>query len=93
MVAGNNKHLRVLEAVKDGLLQTHRIAPNTKQQGILRIMGENCNGFSNQIRGNDKIAKAFDIKDDLDINCLMYCEHRLNFRHKGNKNNLKQMSQ
>jgi hypothetical protein len=92
-VAGNDKHLRVLEAVEDRLLQTHGIAPNTKQQGIFRIMGEKCNGFSNFIGGNDKIAKALDIKDNLDIDCLMYCKHRLNFRHKDNKNDLKMMFQ
>jgi hypothetical protein len=92
-VAGNDEHLRVLEAVEDGLLQTHGIAPNTKQQGIFRIMGENCNGFSNRIGGNNKIAKALDIKDNLGINCLLYCKHCLNFRHKDNKNNLKQMFQ
>jgi hypothetical protein len=91
--AGNNEHLRVLEAVEDGLLQTHGIPPNTKQQEIFRIMGESCNGFSNQIGGNNKIAKALDIKEDLDINCLMYYKHRINFRHKDNKNNLKQMFQ
>jgi hypothetical protein len=91
--AGNDKHLRVLEAVEDGLLQTHGIAPNTKQQGIFCIMGENCNGFSNQTGGNNKIAKALDIKENLDIDCLMYCKHRINFRHKDNKNNLKQMFQ
>jgi hypothetical protein len=56
-------------------------------------MGENCNGFNNRIRGNEKIAKALDIKEDLDINCLMYCKHHINFRHKDNKNNLKQMFQ
>ncbi len=56
-------------------------------------MGENCNGFSNQIGGINKIAKALDIKEDLDFNCLMYCKHRINFRHKDNKNNLKQMFQ
>jgi hypothetical protein len=56
-------------------------------------MGKNCNGFNNRIGGNDKIAKALDIKEDLDIDCLMYCEHRLNFQHKDNKNDLKQMFQ
>ena len=40
-----------------------------------------------------KIGKALDIKDDLDIDCLMYCKHRLNFKHKDNKNDLKQMFQ
>jgi len=56
-------------------------------------MGENCNGFSNRIGGNDKIAKALDIKEELDIDCLLYCEHRINFRHKDNKNDFKQMFQ
>ena len=89
----NDENKRVMEAVEEGLLQVHGTAPNTKQQGIFRILGENCNGFNNRIGGNNKIAKAMDIKKDLDIDCLLYCEHRLNFRHKDNKNNLKQMFQ
>ncbi len=35
---------QVMEAVKEGLLQIHGLTPNTKQHGIFRIMGENCNG-------------------------------------------------
>jgi hypothetical protein len=54
-------------------------------------MGENCNGFNIRIGGNEKIAKALDIKEDLDIDCLMYCKHCINCRHKDNKNDLKQM--
>ncbi len=91
--AAKDERRRVSEAVEEGLLQIHRTAPNMKQQGIFHIMGENCNGINNRISGNDKIAKAIDIREDLDINCLMYCEHRLNFKHKENKNNLKQMFQ
>jgi hypothetical protein len=70
-ITSNNKHRRVMEAVEDGLLQVQGTAPNTKQHGIFCIMGENCNGFNNRIGGNDKIAKALDIKEDLDIDCLM----------------------
>jgi len=77
-----NKQKRVMEAVQEGLLQIHGLAPNTKQQGIFQIMGENCNGLNNRIGGNKKIAKALDIKEELDIYCLLYCEHHLNFRHK-----------
>ncbi len=87
------EHARVLEAVEEGLLQTHGTAPNTKQAGIFRMLCENANGFNNRISGNHKIAKALDIKDDLDIDCLMYCEHRLNLRHKSNVNDFKQMFQ
>ena len=89
----DDENKRVMEAVEEGLLQVHGTAPNTKQQGIFRILGENCNGFNNRIGGNNKIAKALDIKEDLDIDCLLYCEHRLKFRHKDNKNDLKQMFQ
>jgi hypothetical protein len=91
--AAIDEQKRVLKAVEEGLLHVHGTAPNTKQQGILRIMGKNCNKLSNKIRGNKKIAKVLDIKEDLDIDCLMFCKHCLNFRHKDNKNDLKQMFQ
>ena len=82
-----------MEAVKEGLLQIHGLAPNTKQHGIFRIMGENCNGLNNRIGGNGKIAKALDIKEELDVDCLLYCKHCLNFSQEENENNLKQMFQ
>jgi hypothetical protein len=88
-----DKHQKVQDAVKEGLLLIHGSAPNTKQLGIFWIMGKNCNGFKNKIGGNEMIGKALDIKDDLDIDCLMYCKHQINFCHKDNKNNLKQMFQ
>jgi hypothetical protein len=56
-------------------------------------MGENCSGFNNRIGGNEKFVKALDIKEDLDVDCLMYCKHCINFRHKDNKNDLKQIVQ
>ncbi len=56
-------------------------------------MYKNANGLNNRISGNNKIAKALNIKEELDIDCLMYCKHRLNLRHKDNKNNFKQMFQ
>jgi hypothetical protein len=88
-----DEHKRVMEAMEEGLLQTHKTAPNTKQDGIFRIMGKNWNGLNNRIGGNGKIGKIMDIKEDLDVDCLMICKHCLNFRHKDNKNNLKQMFQ
>jgi ribosomal protein L12E/L44/L45/RPP1/RPP2 len=91
--ASDKENRRVMEAVEEGLLQVHGTAPNTNLHGVFRILGENCNGFNNRIGGNNKIAKALDIKEDLGIECLLllYCKHRLNFRHKDNKNDLKQM--
>ena len=83
----------MMEAVQEGLLQVHGIAPNSKQAGIFRVLCKNANGFNNRISGNQKIAKVIDIKDDLDIDCLLYREHRLNLRHKANVNDFKQMFQ
>jgi hypothetical protein len=82
----------VMDAVNKGLLQVYRIAPNSKQDGAFQ-MCENANQFNNMISGNNKIAKALDIEVDLGINCLMYCKHRLNLRHKKNKNNFKKRFQ
>ncbi len=56
-------------------------------------MCENTNGFNNIISGKNQIAKALDIKEDLGIDCLMYCKHRLNLQHKENKNDFKQLFQ
>jgi hypothetical protein len=69
--SSKDKQRRVLKSVKEGLLQVHRMAPNTKQQGIFWIMGENCNGFNSRVGRNEKITKALDIKEDLNINCFM----------------------
>ena len=64
------EHARVMEAVEEGLLQVHGITPNNKQEGIFRVLCKNANSFNNRISRNQKIAKALDIKDDLDIDCL-----------------------
>ena len=65
------EHNRVMEAAKEGLLQTHSIAPNSKQAGIFRVLCKNANGFNNRISGNQKVVKALDIKDELDVDCLL----------------------
>ncbi len=60
---------------------------------MFHLMCKKANGFNNMISGNNKIAKVLDIKEDLGIDCLMYCKHRLNLWHKLNKNDFKQMFQ
>ena len=51
------EHERVMEAVKEGLLQTHGIAPSSKQAGIFRVLCENANGFNNRISGTRKLQR------------------------------------
>jgi hypothetical protein len=83
----------VMEVVNEGLLQVHGVALNSKQAGIFWLMCKNSNEFNNRISGNSKLAKALDIKKDLDIDSLMYCKHQLNFRHEDNQNDFKQIFQ
>jgi hypothetical protein len=87
------EHAAVREAITLGLLQPHGTPPNTKQDGIFRILCENPNGLNNRIMGNHKLDKAIDIKNELDVDMLLYSKHWLNLRHKENKNNFKQMFQ
>jgi hypothetical protein len=89
----SDEHKRVMEMVDKGILQVHRIVPNSKQDGIIPLIRKNSNGFNNMITGNNKIAKTLDIKEDLGIDCLMNCKHRLNLQHKSNKTDFKQMFQ
>ncbi len=79
--------------MKEGLLQPHGISSNLKQDGIVRILWENSNGLNNQITSNLKSEKAIDVKDKLDADGMLFCEHRLNLHHKDNKNDFKQMFQ
>jgi hypothetical protein len=88
-----SEHEAVKEARDKGLLQPHGTPPNLKQDRIFRILCENPNGLNNQITGNQKLEKAIDIKDELDADGLLFCKHRLNLRHRDNKNNFKQMFQ
>jgi hypothetical protein len=88
-----SEHEAVKEARDEGLLQPHGTPPNSKQDGIFRFFCKNPNGLNNQITGNQKLEKAIDIKDELDTDGLLFCEHRLNLWHRDNKNNFKQMFQ
>jgi hypothetical protein len=83
----------VKEAVYEGLLRPHGNLPNSKQHGIFRVLCENPNSLNNQIMDNPKLAKAINLKDELDADCLLYCKHRLNLHHKDNRNDFKQMFQ
>jgi hypothetical protein len=57
-IAAKDEHKCVMDAVKEGLLQIHGVAPSTKQQGIFWIMGENCQGLNNRIGRNKKKFKG-----------------------------------
>ncbi len=77
--------------ISDKVLKVHGVAPATKGEGIIHLIYENANGFSNRLSGNEKIKKAKEIHDELNVDIAAYCEHRLNMRNKHNVNGFNQL--
>ena len=53
--------------------------------------GINSNGFNSRISNNDKLDKAKRVINDLESDIVVFNEHKLNLRHKDNKNGFSQM--
>ena len=85
------QQLQEIKGVADKLLRVHGIAPGKKVEGTTRLIMENPNGFNTTIAGNKKLEKAKEINDKLEANLVVYPEHRINCRHKENKNGMAQM--
>jgi hypothetical protein len=86
--------IRVREAgVPDKVLQVHGTAPKSKRAGVTRLIYENVNGFSKRLSNNEKIEKAKDIHDELEVDIVAYNKHRLNMNHKLNVNGFNQLFQ
>ena len=81
----------LLRGVDEDLLHTHGTEPGEKDEGVTRVIYENLNGINNRISSNDKLDKAKEIINDLEADIVAYNEHRINLRHKENKNGFSQM--
>ncbi len=73
------------------ILQVHGYAPPTKAEGTVILMYENVNSFQNRLSGNEKVERAKEIHDKLEVDIVAYCEHQLNMRHKKNCNGFNQL--
>jgi hypothetical protein len=68
--------------ISDKVLKVHGVAPTSKGEGIIRLIYENANGFSNRLSNNEKVEKAKEIHDELNVDIAAYYEHRLNMRNR-----------
>jgi hypothetical protein len=75
----------------DKVLQVHRTPPSSKGEGIVRLVYENFNELSNKLSDNEKVKKAKEIHDELEVDIAAYNEHRLNMQHRGNVNGFNQI--
>ena len=49
-----------------------------------RVIYKNRNGFNSQIYRNEKLEKAKEIIDELEVDVVAYTEHRLKYKHNDN---------
>jgi hypothetical protein len=71
----------VLElGIPEEVLQIHGVAPASKAEGVIRLIYENVNGISNKLSKNDKVEKAKEIINDLEVDIVACNEHRLNMQ-------------
>ncbi len=72
--------------VNEEMLKIHGYAPPKKNEGIICLVYENVNGFSNCLNNNRKVEKAKEIHDELEVDIAAYCKHQLNMQHRQNCN-------
>ena len=80
-----------IEGILEEVLEVHGVAPTRKAEGVTRLVMENPNGFSTNISGNEKLEKAKEVIDDLEADLVALPEHKVNCRHKHNRNGFRQM--
>ena len=84
--------IRVTElSVLGEVHQFHGAAPGRKPEGVIRLIYENVNGINNRLSGNEKVERAKEIHDELEVDLVAYNEHRLNMQHRQNGNGFNQL--
>lgn len=74
--------------VANEVLQVHGVAPGKKPEGVSRMAMEKPNGINTTMKDNEKVEKAKEIFNELEVDIVAISEHRINCRHKANKNGL-----
>jgi hypothetical protein len=77
--------------LSEEIVQVHGYAPSKKVDGMVRLIYENVNGLQNRLSGNEKVERAKEIYDELEVDIAAYCEHQLNTKHKKNCNSFNQL--
>jgi hypothetical protein len=77
--------------IPDKVLRIHGTAPKSKREGVTRLIYKNVNGLNNRLSDNEKVERAKEIHDSLEVDIVAYNEHRLNMGHKLNINGFNQL--
>ncbi len=80
-----------IRGVSEYLLDVHRLPPGWKGEGVTRVIYENLKGLQSALSKNEKLDKAQQVINDLQVDVVCYNEHHQNLRHKTNQNGFCQM--
>jgi hypothetical protein len=71
-LAEQHKKKRVTDlGIPEEALQIHGVAPMSKAEGVIRLIYENMNSINNKLSKNDKVEKAKEIIDELEVDIVM----------------------
>ena len=77
--------------ILDKVLKVHGVAPASKGEGTICMMYENANGISNRLSDDEKVEKAKEIHDKLEVDIAAYCKYQLNMTDRNNINGFNQL--
>ena len=77
--------------IPEEVLQVHGFTPPKKDDGTVRLIYQNVNGFSTRLSENQKVESMKEIHDELETDVVAYCEHKINLKHKRNVNGFNQL--
>jgi hypothetical protein len=80
-----------VRGVLEYLLDIHGLPPLWKGEGVTKVIYENLNGLQSMLSKNEKLDKAWQIINDLQVDVVCYDEHRQNLKHKRNINGFRQV--
>jgi hypothetical protein len=63
-----------IRGVLEEVLQVHGVLSMRKEEGITRLIYKNVNGFSNMMGSDEKLGKAKDLINELEVDVVLYNE-------------------
>jgi hypothetical protein len=75
-----------IRGVSEYLLDVHGLPPGWKGEGVTRVIYDNLNGLQSTLSKNEKLDKAWQIINDLQVDVVCYNEHCQNLKDKTNRN-------